>query len=159
MKNKVGMRLSDEELEKIPHPTLELIIHVTTKNVQLFGSLGSFVIAPVSAYLKKEHKNWPKMKSRMLRMGKGGVILGLVSGPLLTCGIVMTDTDDYKVWDRCYRLRHNRGQLRVDQLSLISTVGGVSVGAATGSGTIFGGLVGMTSGILVAAFYNNVIKK
>jgi hypothetical protein len=59
--------------------------------------------------------------------------------------------EEYKIWDRCYRLRHNRGQVRVDQYSFVGAVAGAGIGVAAGSGALFGGLVGMSSGILLSA--------
>lgn len=158
-KNMAGMTLTDEQMEKIPNPKLELYIHVTTKTVQAFGLLGTILVGPISACVKKETRNWPGVKNKMTRMGRGGLVLGLVTGPLMTYMKIKNETDPYKIWDRCYRLRHNRGQVRVDQDSVLGAIGGAGIGAATGSGAMFGGLAGMSTGILFAAFYNNVINK
>ncbi|CAC5425511.1 unnamed protein product [Mytilus coruscus] len=112
---------------------------------------------PVAAIMKKETRNLRGIQQKMTRAGRGGIILGLVTGPLMTF-LKVKDEDEYKIWDRCYRLRHNRGQVRVDQGSIVGAVGGAGIGAATGS-ALFGGLVGMSSGIIAMAIYNNVIVK
>lgn len=146
-------------MQDIPHPTAELTLHVTVKGIQMFGLLGTTLVGPIAAAIRKETRNWPGIKSSMTRMGRGGVIIGALSGPLLTYMKIRKEEDPYKIWDRCYRLRYNRNQVRVDQASFIGAAGGAAVSVATGSGALFGGLVGMSAGILGAAFYNNGIKK
>ena len=158
LKNMCGMSLTDEQMETVPYTTTELVIHVTTKTVQAFGLLGTTLVGPIAAVLKKETRNLPGIKHKMTRAGRGGLILGLATGPLMTY-MKIKNEEEYKIWDRCYRLRHNRGQVRVDQYSFVGAVAGAGVGVAAGSGALFGGLVGMSSGILLSATVTNVINK
>lgn len=157
-KNLCGMSLTDQQMEKVPHSTTELGVHVTIKTVQAFGLLGTVLVGPIAAIAKKETRNMRGIQHKMTRAGRGGLILGLVTGPLMTF-LKVKDEDEYKIWDRCYRLRHNRGQVRVDQGSIVGAVGGAGICAATGSGALFGGLVGMSSGIIAMAIYNNAFVK
>lgn len=159
LKNLCGSSLDDAAMKDIPNPTLELGVHVTIKTVQAFGLLGTVLVGPIVAAVGKETRNMSGLKHNMTRVGRGGLILGLGVGPLLTYLKLRTVDDPYKVWDRCYRLRYNRSQVFVDQASFVGGVAGVAAGASMASGALFGGLVGMSSGILAAAVYNNAIRK
>ncbi|XP_053407349.1 uncharacterized protein LOC123547954 [Mercenaria mercenaria] len=158
LKNLCGSSLDDETMQKIAHPALELGTHVTIKTVQSFGLLGTVLVGPVVAVARAETRNWSGLQHNMTRAGRGGLILGLFAGPLLTYLKVRNETDGYKIWDRCYRLRYNRGQVRVDQASIVGAATGAAVayGTASAGGAMFGGLVGMSTGILLAAVYNNM---
>ncbi|XP_053396567.1 uncharacterized protein LOC123551103 [Mercenaria mercenaria] len=158
-KNMCGASLDDEAMQRVPNPKLELTTHVTIKTIQSFGLLGTILVGPIAAAAKKETRNWPGVKHKITRCGRGGLFLGVVMGPVITYMKIRSEEDSYKIWDRCYRLRYNRGQVLVDQASVIGGVGGAAVGAATSSGALFGGLVGMSSGILAAAIVNNTMKK
>lgn len=157
--NMRGANLSDEALQRIPYPKTELTTHVTIKTIQAGGLLGMLIFAPVATSLKKETRNMATLKTKMTRFGRNGVIFGVVMGPLLTFMKIRSEEDPYKVWDRCYRLRNNRGQVRVDQASILGAAGGAAVGAVSGGGALFGGLLGMVSGVLGAAIYNGAADK
>lgn len=157
LKNMCGSSLDDEAMQRVPYPKTELVMHVTTKTIQAFGLLGTVLVGPISAAVKKDTRNWPGVKHKMTRCGRGGLILGVFAGPLMVYMKIKNEEDPYKVWDRCYRLRYNRGQVRVDRASLIGAMTGAAAGTATASGAMFGGLVGMSTGILAMAVYNNAI--
>ena len=160
LKNMLGVSLSDEEMENIPYPKFELITHVTIKDVQAFGLLGSLFIAPISAMAKKQNRNWPEIKNRMGRYGRNGMILGLITGPLMTYGRLRSIKTEEEVIDRCYRLRRNLGQVRVDQASFVGGVAGAGLASfSAGTSAMFGGVVGMSSGIILAAIYNGMQEK
>ena len=139
-KNLVGFSLSEEEMKDIPYPATELTVHVTIKDIQAFGLLGTLVFAPLSAAFKQSTRNRLEIKSRMVRFGRIGMLSGLVVGPLMTYmrlrGIKTTE----EVYDRCYRLRNNRGQVIVDRASIV--------------GFMVGGVIGMPVGVLGAALFN-----
>lgn len=160
LKNMLGVTLSDEEMENIPYPKFELITHVTIKDVQAFGLLGSLFIAPISAMVKKQNRNWPEIKSRMGRYGRNGMILGLITGPLMTYFRLRSIKTEEEVIDRCYRLRRNLDQVRVDQASVVGGVAGAGLATfSAGTSAMFGGVVGMSSGIILAAIYNGRQEK
>lgn len=158
MQNLCGVSLDDEAMQKIGHPTIELGTHVTIKTVQSFGLLGTVLVGPITAAARQETRNWPGVQQSMTRAGRGGLILGLFAGPLLTYLTVRNETDGYKIWDRCYRLRYNRNQVRVDQASIVGAATGAAIayGTASAGGAMFGSLVGMSSGIILAAVYNSI---
>ena len=160
LKNMLGVTLSDEDMENIPYPKFELITHVTIKDVQAFGLLGSLFFAPISAVVKKQNRNWPEIKSRMGRYGRNGMILGLITGPLMTYFRLRSIETEEEVTDRCYRLRKNRDQVRVDQASVIGGVAGAGLATfSAGTSATFGGVVGMSSGVILAAIYNAKLAK
>lgn len=156
--NMRGAHLSDDKMKEIPHPKAELTIHVTTKTIQAGGLLGT-VIATVACAAKKETRNLAAIRGKVTRFGRNGVLIGAVLGPVLTYMRVRNEEDPYKTWDRCYRLRHNKNQVRVDQASVVGAVTGAAAGAGVGGGALFGGLTGMVMGIFTAAIYNSVVVK
>jgi hypothetical protein len=159
-KNLVGVTLTDEEMRKIPRPTRELIVHVTIKNVQAFGLLGTCVVGPLSAVLRSSTRNFVGIKKNATKCGKWGVVLGVVAAPLMTYGILSkTNAEEVAVYDRCYRLRNNRGQVRVDRASVVGAVGGSVLALPAGICPILGALLGMSTGIASMAVYNNTGSK
>lgn len=155
LKNLCGARLDDAAMQRIGHPTLELTTHVTIKTAETFGLLGTLLVGPISAGIRPETRNWPAVQEKMTRYGTGGLIIGAVLGPVLTYAVIRNDADNYKVWDRCYRLRYNRGQVRVDQLSFVGAAAGAAIAYGTAEAApAFGGLVGMSAGIILASMVN-----
>ncbi|KAK3601743.1 hypothetical protein CHS0354_016105 [Potamilus streckersoni] len=159
IKNYVGFNLSDEEMRQIPYPMTELTMHVTMKTIQAFGLLGTVLAGPIVAVARKNTRNWTGIKAKMTRYGRGGLILGVVSGPLLTYARMRTVNDPDGAYDRCYRLRYNRNQVRVDQASFLCFIGGAGISSGMKGSAMFGGLVGLSSGIVLSAMYNSMISK
>ncbi|XP_060575843.1 uncharacterized protein LOC132733252 [Ruditapes philippinarum] len=156
MKNMCGAKLDDESMQRVAHPRLELTTHVTIKTVQSFGFIGTVLVGPINAAIRPETRNWASVQEKMTRAGTNGLIIGAVLGPVLTYLATKNEKDGYKVWDRCYRLRYNRCQVRVDRLSVLGAATGAAIayGTAHAGGVAFGSLVGMSSGILLGAIIN-----
>lgn len=155
LKNLCGVSLTDEQFERIPHTRTELGIHVTHRFAQMFGIMGTFVVGPIVGAANSDTRNYSGIKDKMVTCGTNGLILGLVAGPIMTA-LLMRKQESDRVWDRCYRLRHNRNQVRVDQLSILGAACGAAVGNYNESGVAFGGILGMTSGIVLATFINSL---
>jgi len=153
-KNHLGLSLDEQEMKNIPNPTAELMVHVIIKDVQAFGIIGTLIAGPISALRRPETRNLLGLRRRMTRCGLAGVALGCVAGPLMTYARVYTQSEE-AVIDRCYRLRNNRGQVRVDQASLVGLIGGGGLSIVLKRCPMFGGLVGMSAGVLGMAYYNN----
>lgn len=156
LKNSLGCSLTDEEMKDIPYPKTELMIHISTRVVQAFGLLGTVLIGPVAAVAKSETRNMAGVAQRAKVCGKYGVLLGLVVGPGLSYSR-MKSMDADGIDDRCYRLRYNRNQVRVDQGFVVATPAGAVAAAAMGSSPVLGGLLGMTGAIFAVAAYNQSI--
>lgn len=155
LKNLSGVSLTDEQFERIPCPRTELGLHVTYRFSQMFGIMGTFVVGPIVGAANPDTRNWSGIKDKMVTCGTNGLILGLVAGPILTA-LTMRKKEKEQVVDRCYRLRHNRNQVRVDRYSLLGAACGAAVGTWNESGGVFGGILGMTSGIALATFVNSI---
>jgi len=156
-KNYAGLTLDEQQMKDIPNPTAELVIHVTLKDVQAFGLIGTLIVGPISALRRPETRSLLGLRRRMTRCGLAGVALGLVAGPLMTYARIYNQSEE-AVYDRCYRLRNNRGQVRVDQASIVGLLGGGGLSIALKKCPMFGGLIGMSIGVLGMAFYNNKPK-
>jgi hypothetical protein len=159
-KNLIGCKLEDAEIRDIPHPYAEVYIHVLVKSVQSFGLLGTIIIGPILALLSAETRTTEGVYSAALKYGEWGVLLGCVAGPLVTYArLKSVKANQDAVYDRSYRLRNNYDQIRVDRGSIVGAVGGAAVAVLMGACPMFGGLVGMSAGIISMAFYNNVCLK
>eukprot|EP00919_Chromeraceae_sp_WS-2016_P041375 GHVR01098585.1.p1 GENE.GHVR01098585.1~~GHVR01098585.1.p1 ORF type:complete len:162 (+),score=21.16 GHVR01098585.1:119-604(+) len=154
LKNYAGGRLTDEQMKDIPYPLLELGIHVSLKNVQLFSCLGMLAVGPALALIRKK-----PIGKTMFTAGKYGTIIGLGTGPAMTLAKAKS-LDQDGLYDRAYRLRNNRGQLFVDQMAALFGTCGIISGFFMGKGIWFGGAVfGGVSGVIFAGLFNNVLKK
>ena len=155
--NMAGLRLGETDMATIHHPKTELTVHVTTKTVQAGGVLGSLLVAPTLTALQGP-RNLNTLKSKMETCGRYGVFLGLVAGPLMTWQRLNSTRANYaSVWDRCYRLRYNRNQVRVDQLSFVGAVAGFTAAHYLNDSGALGAIVGMSGGCIFAAFLNTVM--
>ena len=155
LKNRMGSALTDDEMKDIPNPKTELTIHVTTRVVQAFGLLSTVLIGPLAAIRKAETRNLAGVARKVKTCGKYGVLLGVVVGPGLAAARMSSfEFDADKIYDRCYRLRNNQNQRRVDQSFVVATPAGALAAAATGSSPILGALLGMTGAVFAVAVYN-----
>lgn len=150
--NMMGVRLSENQMHNIPHAKSELTLHVTTKTVQAGGLLGAAMVGPVMA-LARGPRDTQGLKSWAEHCGRYGVMIGLVAGPLMTYATMKKQSHD-AIWDRCYRLRYNRNQVRVDRLSFVGAVAGYAAASYLGDSTALGAIVGMNGGLILAAVLN-----
>lgn len=153
LKNRIGFSLTDEEMKDIPYPKTELTIHITTRVVQAFGLLSTVLVGPLAAVAKAETRNLAGVAHKVKVCGKYGVLLGFVVGQGMAFSrIKLFDADG--IYDRCYRLRNNQNQNRVDQGFVVATPAGALAAVATGSSPVLGGLLGMTGAVFAVAAYN-----
>jgi len=160
LKNHAGFQLTDEQMRDIPYPYVELHTHVLIKTAQAFGLLGTVLIGPVSAVVRRDTRSLSGVKLSSYKCGKWGVVLSLVVAPLMTQGVLRgKKATPESVYDRCYRLRYNRGQVRVDRGSAVGAVTGSALAVPIGANPLMGALFGMSFGIISMAYYNNVMLK
>ncbi|KAJ7394197.1 hypothetical protein OS493_003880 [Desmophyllum pertusum] len=156
-RNLLGQKLTDDEMREIKHPALELYTHVTFKTVQAGALLGMVVIAPVFR-LAVGPRTLLAVKETALRYGRNGAIIGLPLGPLMTYGRATSGEgiNDDGMFDRAYRLRFNRNQVRVDQASILGSLGGAGGALLLGSSVVSGAVVGLVGGTVAMGLYNTV---
>ena len=151
-----GVKLSEKNMATIPYPRTELYIHVTTKTVQAGGLLGSLLVAP-SLTLLQGPRDVDALKGKMETCGKYGVLIGLIAGPLMTWQRLNSCNANYaSIWDRCYRLRYNRNQVRVDRLTLVGALAGFGAATYLGEGGTLGAILGMSGGCILAGLFNSM---
>lgn len=152
-----GQSLTDDNMRVIPHPLLELNVHVTTKTVQACALLGMVLIGP-AVRLIRGPRTVGAFKDTAIKAGKIGALIGIPLGPALTYAKVNgAKVDDDGLFDRCYRLRYNRNQVRVDRLSYLGAVGGAAGALYLGSALSSGAVVGLVGGTLLGTIYNSTI--
>lgn len=149
----------DEEFRDIPHPMLELYTHVTLKTVQAGTLIGTLIAAPIATLRKSENRSVAGYMQKASKFGRYGIIFGVVAGPLMCYAKVRTIKNlEDGLFDRDYRLRHNRGQVRVDQGSLLGALTGAALTTGAGYGPAVGGMVGLASGVVAMAAYNSSVN-
>lgn len=156
-RNMFGQKLTDDEMGKIKHPAVELYAHVTFKTIQAGALLGMVVIAP-AVRLAVGPRTLVAVTETAVRYGRNGAIIGIPLGPLMTYGRATSgegiNEDGYI--DRAYRLRYNRNQVRVDQASVLGTLGGAGGALMLGSSAVSGAVVGLVGGMVAMGIYNTV---
>jgi hypothetical protein len=156
-RNMAGQSLTDDEMRVIKYPLCELTVHVTTKTVQACALLGMVAIGPAIRLIKGP-RTLGAVADTAIKAGKIGALIGLPLGPAMTYGKVSGGkADDDGIYDRCYRLRYNRNQVRTDRLSYLGAIGGAAGAFAMGSPISSGAVVGLVGGTLLSAVYNSTI--
>eukprot|EP00668_Euglena_longa_P040809 GGOE01053720.1.p2 GENE.GGOE01053720.1~~GGOE01053720.1.p2 ORF type:complete len:192 (+),score=46.16 GGOE01053720.1:42-578(+) len=149
----LGLPVPEQLPHDIPHPKVELGMHVLAKSMQLSMALGVLATGPLLALRKPTTRHWAAVKDSAGRCGVIGLVLGVPLGLFLLHGRTW-DMPLPMIYDRVYRLRHNEGQRRVDR----SMVGGAVVGAALGRLVSLTALQGFSFGAVgavgAASLYN-----
>lgn len=148
--NLCGVKLSEEQMEKIPFPRFELTAHVTMKSVQALGLAGCLA-APVVSYVKGE-RDLESVEDRAFEYGKTGMLAGLVLGSVSAIPFFFKDGVYLK--DTCYRIRFNENQLFVDRSSLVGLFLGIGVARYSGKDLKKGAVLGFICGFFVATIFN-----
>ena len=156
-KNYLGLLpMTDEELRRITAPRMELGVHTTFKCAQVGLCLGMLVPALYCGCVTK-------LPIRELHHctslgGAYGLAGGAALGPVFTSAFLWRKkfTDD-ECYERCHRLRVNKGQMRIDRSMIV----GAGVGSAFGGcqqKLLFGACAGGVSGIVLMTVINQGVK-
>ena len=153
-RNMLGEQLNDEDMQLISHSKAELYYHVMLKDVQAFAFLGMCFIAPV-AQLIRGPRTFAALQSTAIKYGKVGAALGVPAGAAMMYmrergGNI--DSDGF--YDRAYRLRKNRNQVRVDRGTYLGTVAGIAGALGMGASVSSGAVIGMVAGTVLGGLYN-----
>ncbi|CAH8660621.1 unnamed protein product [Schistosoma bovis] len=154
IKNVFGVHLSEEELRNIPHLKIELLTHIALRTVQTSCLFGAIVCAPVITLLS-EPKTLRCLPRRSFKFATYGFLPGITIAPILMYAR-MKDQPDEAFYDRCYRLRSNKSQLRVDRFSYIGLGCGGIAGFANAAGPIQTAIIGMMIGTVAAVCCNKI---
>ncbi|XP_013384363.1 uncharacterized protein LOC106154507 [Lingula anatina] len=155
-RNMMGQKLTDEQMREIPHANVELFGHVTIKTVQAGAFLGTLLTGPLTQAIRGP-RTLNAIMETAARHGRNGAIIGLVLGPAMTfmkCNSM--NWDEEGIYDRCYRLRYNRNQVRVDRASALGATAGYLVALQIGVSGATGFVFGMTGGVVLSAVYNSM---
>eukprot|EP00914_Ancora_sagittata_P001429 GHVO01003716.1.p1 GENE.GHVO01003716.1~~GHVO01003716.1.p1 ORF type:complete len:167 (+),score=26.06 GHVO01003716.1:116-616(+) len=155
--NTLGLRLDEENLQKIPTPRFELFTHVTLKGVQAGAVIGGVLAAPITTGIKGECGNCEASCDRAYRFGTKGMQIGAIAGPLMYgMWYMQAKPSTDAVVDRCYRLRHNKNQLFSDRMCILGLAAGAGfakyMGEELGKGMFFG----FTGGLVGAGLINTI---
>ncbi|UJR19470.1 hypothetical protein I4U23_022601 [Adineta vaga] len=91
--------LDDERRTLIPHLSCELTLHCIYKGFQLGSTVTLITVLSYQLYKSKKNPSFIPILSRCC-------------------------FNEYKIWDRAYRLRHSQTQNRVDKFTFISSIAG-----------------------------------
>ncbi|CAK9030494.1 unnamed protein product [Durusdinium trenchii] len=150
-RNWLHMNIEDDEMRDIPNPWNEMQLHISYKFAEAFSLLG------LGAGLVLARK-----PNRLRKMGQAaflGTCIGAGPVGFTAWNWKGSTLKDDEIYDRAYRLRYNRHQIRVDQAfeagCQLGLVGGLvisrSIGAAVADcGTL--GVVGTLGSIGYIAY-------
>jgi hypothetical protein len=115
--------LDDEQRALIPHSLLELSLHCIYKGVQLGTTVTLATALPYQLY--KSRKS-PSLIPILSRVGTA-CVYGASASVILSIGLMHVKLykegyNEYKIWDRAYRLRNSQSQSRVDKFALTSSI-------------------------------------
>ena len=159
-KNFVGFDVPDEQMRDIPYPYVEMHTHVIMKCAQAFGLLGTVVVGPLVALSRSKTRSLSGVKASACTCGKYGVLLSFVVGPMMTQSVLSSkNADRDSVYDRCYRLRYNKNQVRIDRGSAVGAVSGTALASQMGANPVMGALFGMSVGLVSMAVYSYASPK
>ncbi|CAF1143204.1 unnamed protein product [Rotaria sp. Silwood1] len=130
--------LNDEQRALIPNPLGELTLHCINKGFQLGSTVTMATILPYQLY--KSRKNLSFI-STLNRVGTATIYASII-GAGLSLGLMQAKLysekyNQYKIWDRAYRLRHSKSQQRVDKYVFTYSMAGGLAGLIIGLPTKF----------------------
>ena len=157
LKNMLGQKLTDEQMRDIDHPALELYTHVTFKTIQAGAIAGMIIIAP-AVRLARGPRTMAAIGETAIRFGRNGAVAGVPLGPLLVYSKARSSNiTEEGYFDRAYRLRYNRDQVRTDRASLAGTFGGLTGALALGASPVSGAVVGLVGATVLAGMFNATV--
>ena len=151
--NAVGVSLTDRNLREIPQPRLELIAHTTLRTTQALAVLAS-IAGAVTAY-RQGQSDCRSLRDTAGSYASVGAVTGAALGPPLALAYLRKFSLD-GLYDRAYRLRLNRYQLRVDRLSVVAAVLGAAAACQLGEPVAGGAALGMAGGCVLTGIFNIV---
>lgn len=120
--------LDDEQRQLIPHSLRELTSHCIYKGIQLGSTVTIATSLPYELYKARKTPSIITILSRVGTKTMYGALIGtILSVGMMHAKLYKEEYNQYKIWDRAYRLRYSKSQNRVDQFTLSSS----AIGALT----------------------------
>ena len=121
--------LDDEQRALIPNALRELTFHCVYKGIQLGSTVTLLTMFPYELYKSKKNRSLIAILSRVGRSSIYGSLVGVaLSVGMMHMKLYREGYNEYRIWDRSYRLKYSKSQNRVDRFSFYSSV----VGGLTG---------------------------
>lgn len=125
--------LDAEQRALIPQPLRELTLHCVYKGFQLGSTVTVAIALPYQLYKSRKTPSLIPILSRVGTATVYGAAAGVVlSVAMMHAKLYGEQYNEYKIWDRAYRLRYSESQHRVDQLTFASSMTGALAGLIIG---------------------------
>ncbi|CAF0870693.1 unnamed protein product [Rotaria sp. Silwood1] len=142
--------LDDEQRALIPHSLRELSLHCIYKGLELGPTVTIATVLPYQLYKSRKNLSFTSILSRVGTASIYGAIVGVVfSLGLMHAKLYNEKYNQYKIWDRAYRLRYSQSQKRVDKYAFTFSIAGGLSGLIIGLPSKFSPL-SATKGALMA---------
>lgn len=132
-----------------------MYFHACTRGAQLGGLVASLAVIPYHIWR-------PSSGSGLLRrMGAASILGCLGGGVFLAMGVYqkLAASDPWGLYDRAYRLRHNKGQKLWDKLAYSTASIGLFLGTVVFNGGLFGAAAGFSGGLSLGLLEFATVKK
>jgi len=153
----LGTELTEDELQDIPNYRGELHFHVMYKNAQFGAISGLLVFGPLVRIIRG-----PRTLSAIIqtafKASKIGMAVGIPLAPIATEFFIRNATEE-RIYDRSYRIRNNKGQMRTDRYATCGGLLGGAASSAMGYNPMSGLILGIVSGCFTAGFIVNPRNK
>ena len=174
----VFRRVEKNGMEQIPHATFELYEHTVVKGAQA-GAILPMMFSPPILYALNRKITWNEVLLRTAKYSLRGSVRNYYSNNWTTInlpsffqmiGALMLvpltyariyDQTEEQIFDRSYRIRYNKGQVRCDRISVTTAGIGAVAGAMAFSsvGMVTGGLYGASLGLGLGVFVHIAISQ
>ena len=128
--------LTAEQRQEIPNYTLELTQHVAIKGIQAGALIGTVIGSAL--LLRSRPLTWA---DGVVRVGRTAAMSSGVTAVASVAAMAVLmqreGWNDYRIWDRAYRLRHNSFQQRCDRFSAIAAASTAALLQLPPFGTMF----------------------
>lgn len=125
--------LDSEQRALIPNASRELTLHCIIKGIQLGSTVTLVTSLPYQLYKCRKNPSLIPILSKVGTTSIYGSIIGIIfSVGMMHARLSKEQYNEYKIWDRAYRLRHSTTQNRVDRFSLYSSALGGLTGFVIG---------------------------
>ena len=125
--------LDDEQRALIPNAQNELTLHCIYKGLQLGPTVTLATVLPYQLYRSRKNLSLIPILSRVGTVTIYGTITGVILSVAMMHGKLANEKyNQYRIWDRAYRLRYSSSQQRTDRFALISSIIGGLAGLIIG---------------------------